>query len=163
MSCVLLLTTGWCSVVRRRMANWCLKYVSIQSPSQQSLGDLLLMLLNLLSIKLVQCLKRELEVGDQSVTSRLCEVLAHNDAHQLHLFRVWRHGVGGDNPAALAELVGAIRSSVWIECIVEVTYTANSSYCLPRSSSRRTATRGRPSPFLWLMTMNPSSSRFAAR
>lgn len=71
------------------------------------------MLLDLLSVKLVQCLQRKFEVGDQSVTSRLCKILAHDDAHQLHLVRMRRHGVGGDNPAALAELVGAIRSLVW--------------------------------------------------
>jgi hypothetical protein len=70
--------------------------------------DLLPVLLDLLGVKLVKCLQRELEVGDEGVTSRLGEVLAHDDAHQLHLLGMRRHGVGGYDPAALAELVGTV-------------------------------------------------------
>ena len=68
---------------------------------------LLLVLLDLLGIKLVESLEGKLEVGDQSIASRLGEVLAHDHTHDLHLLRVRRHGVCGYDPATLAELMGA--------------------------------------------------------
>jgi hypothetical protein len=42
---------------------------------------------------------------------------------------VWRHGVGGDDPAALAELVGAEGSlaTTFVQARAKNTYTANSS------------------------------------
>lgn len=68
---------------------------------------LLLVLLDLLGVKLVESLEGKLEVGDQSIASRLGEVLAHDHTHELHLLRVRRHGVCGYDPATLAELMGA--------------------------------------------------------
>ena len=46
---------------------------------------LLLVLLDLLGVKLVERLEGEPEVGNQSITSGLGEVLAHDDTHELHL------------------------------------------------------------------------------
>jgi hypothetical protein len=84
-------------------------YKSVFRPIFHSLrGDLLLVLLNLLGIERVERLDGELEVGNEGIAARLGEVFAHDDAQHLHLLRVWRHGVGGDDPAALAELMGAV-------------------------------------------------------
>jgi hypothetical protein len=69
-------------------------------------SDLLLVFLNLLSVQRVERLDSELEVGNERVAARLGEVFAHDDAQHLHLLRVWGHGIGGDDPAALAELMG---------------------------------------------------------
>ena len=69
---------------------------------------ILLMLLNLLRIQLIKRLQRQLEIRKQRVAARAREILTHNDAQHLHFLRVRRHGVGGDDPAALAELMGTI-------------------------------------------------------
>ena len=63
------------------------------------------MLLDLLFIERVQSLQRKLEVRNKRVAPRLGEVFANYDAHKLHLLGVWRHGVCGDDPSALAELM----------------------------------------------------------
>jgi hypothetical protein len=62
-------------------------------------------LFDLLRIELVQRLQRELEVGEQCVATRLGKVLAHNHTQHLHLLRMRRHCVGGDDPSTLAELM----------------------------------------------------------
>jgi hypothetical protein len=82
--------------------------------------NLLLLFLQLLLIQAIQRLQREFEIRDKCVTAGFCKVFAHNDAQHLHLFRVGSHGVGGDDPAAFAELVGTAMitsASVWLVII----------------------------------------------
>lgn len=83
-------------------------HTSVRLLTHQQQSDLLLVLLNLLGVQRVERLDSELEVGDERVAARLCKVLAHDDAQHLHLLRVWGHGVGGDYPAALTELMGTV-------------------------------------------------------
>ena len=47
-----------------------------------------------------------LDVSDQRIASAPTEILADHDAHELQVLAVRSHGVGGDDPAALAECVG---------------------------------------------------------
>nr|POF24088.1 37s ribosomal protein s9, mitochondrial [Quercus suber] len=68
------------------------------------LADVLLQL-KLLVIHLAQLGHGQLEVRDEGVAARAGEVLAHDHAHHLEVLRVGRHGVGGHDPPALAELV----------------------------------------------------------
>ena len=65
-------------------------------------GNVLSLLLNAFSIHGIQRLERELEIRNQRIAARLGEVLAYDDTHELHLVRVRRHGVGGNDPAAFA-------------------------------------------------------------
>jgi hypothetical protein len=67
---------------------------------------MLAMFLNLLLVQRIQRLQRKLEVGDERVAAGLGKVFAHDDAQHLHFLRVRGHGVGGDDPAAFAELMG---------------------------------------------------------
>lgn len=67
--------------------------------------NLLFVLLDLLLVKRVQGLQRKLEVSNERITSRLGKVFANYNAHKLHLFGVWRHGICRDDPSALTELV----------------------------------------------------------
>ena len=53
----------------------------------------------------IERVERVLEVEDQRVAPAARKVLAHDDAHQLHLLGVWRHRVGRHDPAALAQVV----------------------------------------------------------
>ena len=57
-------------------------------------------------VHVVQGLQRDGKVADERIASGLREVFADDDAHQLELIRVRGHGVCGDDPAALTELVG---------------------------------------------------------
>ena len=47
-----------------------------------------------------------LDVSDERIASAPTKVLANDDAHELQLFTVRRHGIGGDDPAALSECMG---------------------------------------------------------
>lgn len=67
---------------------------------------LLLLVLNPLRVHSIKRLECELEVGYQSVATRLGEVLTDDNAHELHLVGMRGHGVRRNNPAALAELMG---------------------------------------------------------
>jgi len=67
---------------------------------------LLLLRLQRLGIDLAQRLHREPDIGNQRVAPAPAEILADDDAHELELLRVRRHGVGGDDPAVLTQLVG---------------------------------------------------------
>lgn len=69
------------------------------------LGDVLLVLLDLLLIHLAQSLHGKLDVGDQSIASAAREVLTNNNTHHLEALRVRSHGVSRDDPATLSELV----------------------------------------------------------
>lgn len=127
MSAAFFLKIGVTSVERLRMANWCLDFVLasyIQArpetprleswiPRWERMGwkdsmgdDVLLVFLDLLRIELIEYLQRKLEIGNQRIAARLGEVLAHNDSDHLHPFRVRGHGVSGDNPPSLTELMG---------------------------------------------------------
>ena len=44
-----------------------------------------------------------LDVSNQRIASAPTEILANHNPHELQVFAVRRHGVGGDDPAALAE------------------------------------------------------------
>jgi hypothetical protein len=79
--------------------------------------DSLLILLNFLRIQGIQVRNCELEIRNQRVAARLGEVFAHDDAQHLHLLAVRGHGVGGDNPAAFAKLMGAVRMLVLLDAI----------------------------------------------
>jgi hypothetical protein len=68
-------------------------------------SDVFLGSLQLSLVHVVEHADAELDVGEQGVASALGEVLADNDTQHLQVVGVWRHGVGGDDPAALAELV----------------------------------------------------------
>lgn len=67
-------------------------------------------MLNPLGVHGIKCLECKLEICDQGITTRLGEILTDNYTHELHLVRVRGHGVGGNDPAALAELVGTVLS-----------------------------------------------------
>jgi hypothetical protein len=67
---------------------------------------LLFVLLDLLLVHSIKCLKRKLEVRDESIAACLGKVFANDNTHQLHLFRMRCHGVGGNDPATLSQLVG---------------------------------------------------------
>ena len=67
--------------------------------------DLLLVLLNLLFIHLTQSLHGQFDVCNERVAARMREVLADNDTHHLQALRVGSHGVGGDDPTTLSELM----------------------------------------------------------
>jgi hypothetical protein len=125
-----------CALLDRRLVQRCAAAHSKLVPLKRQyhisrlrmlLYDLLFVLLDLLLVELVKCLQSKLEVGDKRVTARLCEVLAYDDAHQLHLLRVWRHGIGGNDPTALAELMGTVLVLERFHDHCWVTYTANSS------------------------------------
>jgi hypothetical protein len=71
-------------------------------------GYLLLLVLDLLGVHGIESLECELEVCDQGVAAGLGEVFTDDHAHELHFVGVRGHGVGGNDPAALAELVGTV-------------------------------------------------------
>lgn len=83
--------------------------------------------LNFLRIELVQRLQRKLEVGEQCVATRLGEILAHDDTQHLHLLRMRRHRVGGDDPSTFAELMSTAHISRLLAENFEQTHMANSS------------------------------------
>lgn len=66
----------------------------------------LLMLLDLILVQVLQQLHAELDIAQQLVTPRLGEVLADHHAQHLQVLRLGRHGVGGHDPGARAQLVG---------------------------------------------------------
>ena len=57
-------------------------------------------------VHLLELVDGQLKVGDEGVAARAGEILADDDAHELHVFGMRGHGVGGDDPAALTELMG---------------------------------------------------------
>lgn len=65
-------------------------------------------MLDPLGVHGVKRLERKLEIVDEGITTGLGEVFTDDHTHELHLVRVRRHGVGGNNPAALAKLVGTM-------------------------------------------------------
>ena len=67
--------------------------------------DMLGVLLQLLRIHLLERLQRELDVLDQGIASGARKVFADDNTHHLEALRVRGHGVGGDNPATLPQLV----------------------------------------------------------
>lgn len=58
-----------------------------------------------LGIHVGEHLRAQLDVLDEGVASVAGEVLADHDPKHLEAVCVWRHGVGGDDPAADAQLV----------------------------------------------------------
>ena len=63
------------------------------------------MLVHSLLIHRIQRLQRQLDINKQSIAPGPREILPHHHAHQLQLLAMRRHGVGGDDPAALAKVV----------------------------------------------------------
>lgn len=65
-----------------------------------------LMFLNLELIHRIQNLHTQLNIAEQGVASGLGEIFTDYDAQHFEVGGVRRHGIGGDDPAARAELVG---------------------------------------------------------
>lgn len=87
------------------LASEVLVHVLMTASRGAVLGNLFLVLLDLLFIHLAQSLHGELDVGDQSIASAAREVLTNNNTHHLEALRVRSHGVSRDDPATLSELV----------------------------------------------------------
>lgn len=68
--------------------------------------DLLLVAFEVGLVHGLEDLEGQFDVLNQAVTAGLGEIFTHDDTHQLERFAVRSHGVGGNNPAALTELVG---------------------------------------------------------
>ena len=68
--------------------------------------DVVGMLLYGLRIHLFQCIQGQFNVIDQGVASRTGEVFSDDDSHEFELLTVGSHGVGGHDPAPLAQVMG---------------------------------------------------------
>ena len=68
--------------------------------------DVLGMLLYGFRVHVFQCVQRQLDVINQSVTSCTGEVFSHDYSHEFELFTVGGHGVGGHDPAAFTQVMG---------------------------------------------------------
>ncbi|KAI6756731.1 hypothetical protein HG530_011329 [Fusarium avenaceum] len=66
--------------------------------------DVLFTLLDRLLVCFLEEAVAQLDVGDQLVTSTLCEVLSHNDSKHLDA-GVGSHGVSRDDPASRTEMM----------------------------------------------------------
>lgn len=64
------------------------------------------MLLYGLRIHLFQCIQGQFDVIDQGVASRTGEVFSDDDSHEFELLTMGSHGVGGHDPAPLAQVMG---------------------------------------------------------
>lgn len=70
------------------------------------LKDILLAPLDLLLIHIIQDTHTEFNIIKELITSTLAEILSDNHAQHLEIFGVGRHGVGWNDPAPTAQLVG---------------------------------------------------------
>ena len=81
--------------------------VVLRSPARSTMMlDVVGMLLYGLRIHLFQCFQGQLDVIDQGVASRTGEVFSDDDSHELELFTMRSHRVGGHDPAALTQVMG---------------------------------------------------------
>ena len=68
--------------------------------------DILHVLLDGILVHVIEDLDAELDIREQLVAAGFAEVLADDDAQHLEVLGVRRHGVGGHDPGAAAELMG---------------------------------------------------------
>lgn len=66
----------------------------------------LLVLLQEFGVGFFERLHHQREVLDECVATRSAEIFTHDDAHELQLLAVWRHGVCRNDPSALSQGVG---------------------------------------------------------
>jgi hypothetical protein len=65
--------------------------------------DILLIILDRLSIHLIQQLQRKLNIRQELITSTLAEILSNYHSQHLQVLRMRRHGIRRNNPRALAQ------------------------------------------------------------
>lgn len=67
--------------------------------------DVLFLSLDCLAIHFFQHTQAEFNIANENITPATGEILSNHHTKHLHLVRVWRHGVGRDNPSAGSKVV----------------------------------------------------------